>query len=87
MTDGECNIEAENVMVDQLIAEHERAEEIAQVALDALTFAKCLMNTGCALDSGFADYEAEYAGEQSRFTDIETSLRLRLRALGVEVPK
>ena len=64
-----------------------RTDGLEQVALDALTFAKCLMNTGCALDSGFADYEAEYAGEQSRFTDIETSLRLRLRALGVEVPK
>lgn len=34
MTDVEYNIEAENAMVDQLIAEHERAEEIAQVALD-----------------------------------------------------
>lgn len=65
----------------------ERTDSVEQVALDALTFAKCLMNTGCALDSGFADYEAEYAGEQSRFTDIETSLRLRLRALGVEVPQ
>lgn len=85
MTDGECNIEAENAMVDQLIAEHECAEEIAQVALDALTFARCLLNTGCALDSEFADYKAEYAGEQARFIDIDTSLRLRLRALGVEV--
>lgn len=49
------------------------------------TKATCLMNTGCALDSGFAGYEAEYAGEQTRFMDVETSLRLRLRAHGVEV--
>lgn len=63
----------------------ERTDSLEQVALDALTFATCLLNTGCALDSEFADYKAEYAGEQSRFIYIDTSLRLRLRALGVEV--
>ena len=65
----------------------ERTDSLEQVTLDALDFVKCLVNTGCELDSGFAGYEAEYAGEQTRFTDIETSLRLRLHAHGVEVPQ
>ena len=65
----------------------ERTDSVEQIALDILKFAKCIMNTGCAIDCDFSKYETEYMGEQTSFADTETSLRLRLRAQGIEVPE
>ena len=74
-----CQIEAENAMVDQLIAEHERAEEIAQVALDMLALIRTARLHPLALDPN------KGAGGQIVYPLPEQEFADRLRALGVEV--